>query len=213
MARRQLRNDLTGKRFGRLLVSGRSEAESTRRVLWNCACDCGVKRIIRSDSLTDGKTVSCGCWHKEKSTTHGMRNTIVYRKWIAMRQRCRDPKSPSYHNYGGRGITICERWDRFENFLEDMGLPPTGKHQPDRIDNDGNYEPGNVRWATAQQNANNRRDNVTLEYKGREQTLAQWADELGIGRTTLQYRISNGWSVQKAFTHGIDTGKGWRKGM
>jgi hypothetical protein len=120
-----------------------------------------------------------------------------------MRSRCNDPKSESYKNYGGRGIKVCERWGKFENFLEDMGLPPTGRHQPDRIDNDGNYEPSNVRWATAKQNANNRGDNVVLEFEGRKQTMAQWADERGIGRTTLQYRIAHGWPVDKALD--VDT--------
>jgi hypothetical protein len=143
----------------------------------------------------------------EFSATHGHTvggtTTRCYRAWDAMRQRCENPKTISYHNYGGRGIVVCERWRSFDNFLADMGVPPTEKHQLDRIRADGHYEPGNCRWATTREQARNKRTNVFLEFNGRRQTIADWAEELGVKVNTLVYRRLRGWSTERLLSQAI----------
>ncbi len=127
--------------------------------------------------------------------------TVMYRLWAGMRRRCNNKNEKSYPRYGGRGIKVCERWSSFKAFKEDMGERPTSKHQLDRIDNGGDYEPGNCRWVTAKENSNNRRSSRFLEFRGRTQTLQAWSEEVGIKYTTLIMRIdARGWSVDRALT-------------
>jgi hypothetical protein len=124
----------------------------------------------------------------------------TYNVWRAMRQRCLNPKKRLYHNYGGRGITVCERWNSFANFASDMGPCPPG-HTLDRIDNDGPYEPSNCRWATRSQQQRNRRNVRPLTFQGRTMLISDWAKELGIDSNTIQARIDNyGWSVERALS-------------
>lgn len=154
--------DITNHRFGRLLVVGRSAVKSTSGAMWNCICDCGEKRVVASLKLRDGRIVSCGCMKKDRkpTVTHGMSNkSTTYRTWKEMRQRCNNPNSTQYQWYGGRGIHICERWDDFTVFLSDMGERPVGC-TIDRIDPDGNYEPGNCRWATSKEQATTNRGTI-----------------------------------------------------
>ena len=133
-------------------------------------------------------------------TTHGMaKRSRVYCIWMGLRNRCNNPKNRSHHKYGGRGIKVCERWDDFAAFLADMGEPPTGRHQIERKDNGGNYEPGNCRWATPKEQSSNRRSSRIIEYQGRKQTLQAWCDELGLKHTTVCMRLNKyGWNIEEA---------------
>ena len=161
--------DLIGKRFGRLRVvkfSGKRVRDGL--LLWKCECSCGRSVTIVGKSLSRRlrPTLSCGCLQLEltrrANTTHGMKGARVYRIWVGMMNRCRNQNNKDYHRYGGRGIRVCKRWWSFENFYADVGQPPTNKHSIDRFpDNSGNYRPGNWRWATAKQQANNRRPRQT----------------------------------------------------
>lgn len=130
-------------------------------------------------------------------TKHGMRHTREYSTWQSMLNRCRRPKTRSYERYGGRGITVCERWRTFENFLADMGPKPPGMSL-DRIDNDGNYEPGNCRWATWSQQNRNKNNNTRLSYKGLTLPMSEWAERFGLSLNVLQLRLLKGWSIEKA---------------
>ena len=132
---------------------------------------------------------------------HGMYQSYVYSSWKNMKHRCYYIYHNSYDGYGGRGITVCERWHNFINFYADMGDPPTQQHSIDRIDNNGNYEPGNCRWATKKEQVNNTQQNRFIEYQGKRLTIAQWAEKTGIPRGRLYWRINNQWSVEEIFDH------------
>jgi hypothetical protein len=167
--------EMSGMKFGRLTVVSRAGSVAYRRVAtWRCRCDCGVETIVEGRSLRSGHTKSCGCYAIEtrkkngkksggnQRTTHGhcvgYRFSPTYGTWAAMRKRCENESHDRYKYYGGRGIRVCDRWKSFENFLADMGPKPTPQHSIDRFpDNDGNYEPGNCRWATSSEQARNQR--------------------------------------------------------
>lgn len=165
--------DLTGQKFGRLTVIERAGKTNHGAAKWACRCDCGNETVVIGDELRKGNTASCGCYAKEKAIetakryiagknkSHGKAGTPIYKEWSEMKRRCLNPKDNSFKNYGDRGITVCERWrNSFEAFYEDVSkLPHFGEkgYSLDRINNNGNYEPNNVRWATAKQQANNRR--------------------------------------------------------
>lgn len=200
--------DLVGQTFGRLTVIG--SAPNTRKggARWLCHCSCGKEVIVRSETLRNGMTKSCGCWHSEvaraKHTTHGMTGTHIYGTWNKMMQRCESLNDRAYFRYGGRGITVCPSWHAFENFYADMGEPPTPEHQLDRIDNDGPYSPENCQWATPKMQANNRSNGVYASWNGKTQTLAQWADETGLAYHVIYYRIVlSHWPVERALTAAV----------
>lgn len=154
--------DLTGRKFGRLTVISYSHSEHKHLAHWNCQCECGNKMSVRGRSLISGNTKSCGCFRRENSTKltfkHGRRyNDLTYSSWRSMRRRCCDVKHKYFNNYGGRGITICDRWiNDFNAFLQDMGERPKG-YTLDRINNEGNYEPINCKWSDRKTQASNRR--------------------------------------------------------
>jgi len=188
------RQDLTGKQFGRLTVIEASQNKTAARgMIWLCKCDCGTIKEIAARSLITGMTVSCGCYNKEvilaKNTKHGYHGTPTYKSWDKMIQRCSNPKSEGYELYGGRGITVCDEWKDFANFISDMGERPSNLHSIDRIDTNGNYKKENCRWATSFIQANNTRRNTKIEYNGHVYTIAELARIYNVKYDTLYCRI------------------------
>ncbi len=196
-----------GERFGRLVVLGLAERESPRKrnYLYECKCDCGGEALVKPKSLRTEGTRSCGCLYREtritSSLTHGhsigRMPSRTYRIWAGMIARCTRPATQHYPRYGGSGITVCERWMKFENFLADMGPRPP-KKTLDRFPNKrGGYEPGNCRWATTTQQARNTSRNRVVDYLGRAVTLAELSELTGIAATTLSARARLGWTGEK----------------
>jgi hypothetical protein len=193
-----------GIRFNRLTIVKEVEKRGAFR-RFSCRCDCGNELVTTLNSLRTGHTGSCGCFMRERlrasrlkhghTTNHG--HTRIYNIWSGMIGRCTNQNEPTWDNYGGRGIKVCERWLEFENFLADMGEPPAGMSIDRYPNNDGNYEPSNCRWATSQDQANNRRSNVSMTAFGMTKTLAAWARSIGITQQTLQSRLRRGGSSEE----------------
>jgi hypothetical protein len=202
--------DLTGKVFGRLTVIVKSSEKRGLNALWVCVCSCGKQTLVTTSNLNSGNSASCGCFRKEKVSeacrTHGMRDSSEYSIWTGMIQRCQNEKATSYSTYGGRGISVCDRWMiSFENFYADMGPRPSPNHTLDRYpDMNGNYEPNNCRWATIEEQSSNRRDNVFYDYDGERLTVSQIARKVGLDPQVLNWRLSNGWDMRKATTTPIN---------
>lgn len=198
--------DISGMKFGMVTVIDRADflIGSAQHAAWRCVCDCGNEFITSGASIRAGRTRSCGCKSAEKwftNTTgliHGKSRCRAYKIWAGMHARCRRPTKKS-HLYFGKGIRVCERWNNFANFMEDMGDPPDGT-SIDRIDGNGHYSPENCRWATKKEQANNMRTNRVLEHGGLSMSVAGWAEKLGVKQNTLLYRIRRGWSVEEALT-------------
>lgn len=200
--------DITGQKFGRLTVIERYDV-SNRSVRWLCVCECGNKTKVTGYALRSGHSNSCGCLSREMSVTrkkkHGQSKcnswgeTGAYKSWCSMLQRCVNTKNPYYSNYGARGITVCNDWRDFQNFYRDMGPRPIGS-SIDRIDGNGNYEPGNCRWADRVTQQNNTRRNRLIECHGKTQSIAIWAREIGVSYECLLARIARGWSVEEALS-------------
>jgi hypothetical protein len=206
------RADLIGKTFGRLGVVEYSHSQSN--AYWRCVCVCRNEVVVDTISLTSGNTRSCGCLRREVASVskfkHGHSNsagkrasTKAYMCWRNMIRRCSNEKCVTYSSYGGRGIKVCDRWLVFENFLADMGEPPLGK-EIDRIDNDGNYEPRNCRWATKLEQAANKRTSSRITYRGETKSIPEWAKIIGISAARLRQRLWYGWSIDDAMTRPVD---------
>ncbi len=211
-----------GDRYGRLVVIGELDPvftpNGTRNRVVECLCDCGRVGEYRLPSLRSGKTRSCGCLAHEvavekgrrqsaRNTKHGKSGTAEYGIWVKMLRRCENPEDAGYHNYGGRGIRVCQRWrESFEAFLEDMGPRPAAGLSIDRIDNDGDYEPGNCRWATSTEQARNTRNNVLVEHDGETLCVAEWAERYGVSASLLHGRLRAGWSFENAVSPEVRSG-------
>jgi hypothetical protein len=194
--------DLTDEQFGRLRVLRVVARNKHNQLMWECECECGVTCLALGFVLRRGEKQSCGCLKREAiasvNLSHGMTRTPIYAIYRSMMQRCYDQNSTAYNRYGARGINVCEKWQTFEGFYEDMGDKPEGMSL-ERKDNDGDYCPENVVWAGWKAQANNRRSNRILEHRGKSQTLTQWADEINMKPQTLHARIFRyGWPVEKA---------------
>ena len=172
-------------------------------------CSCGTERWIMASNYRNGNSPHCGCkrlvYKKHGHTKHGGGKSTEYGAWVHMKTRCLDPKFKYFKHYGGRGIGICDRWvSNFENFLADVGAAPGSSYEIERIDNNGNYEPGNCRWATRKQQMRNTRHNRLLTFNDKTQTVVEWAEEIGMLQNTLENRIFRGWSVERALTEPVN---------
>jgi hypothetical protein len=197
--------NLSGRIFGRLIVI-EFVGIIKNFACWKCRCECGTVSVKRANSLLFGGTRSCGCLKRDKFrklvTKHGAHNSDSYGVWKGLKKRCTRPDRPDWPNYGGRGITVCERWQDFSAFASDMGPRPSKRHSIERINNDGNYEPGNCRWATQKEQANNIRRNVRFNFDGEFLSLEQLTQRMtaNIGPKALFWRLKSGWPVHLALT-------------
>lgn len=174
---------------------------------FECRCRCLIVKNVRRDHVLSGRVVSCGCVRNEKvrkrRLIHGKSSDPLHAVWCGMHSRCSNPNARAYSNYGGRGIRVCKRWsgpNGFVNFLFDMGPRPSPRHMVDRYPNrDGDYEPGNCRWATARQNSQNMRTNRNVTFRGETRCITEWARILGLGVSTLCYRL-RAWDLESAMS-------------
>ena len=185
--------DLTGQRFAYLSVIRRNGSKSNFAA-WECLCDCGNVTTVAGVNLRKGHTTSCGCavvkHLLQMNCTHGQTGSPTYRSWAKMKSRCYDNQDIGFALYGGRGITVCERWQTFENFLADMGTRPSGMTL-DRVDPNGNYEPGNCKWSTALEQSRNRGYCLgTFEYEGQVHTISSLAKLKGLSHKTAKKRYA-----------------------
>ncbi len=204
--------DMMGMSFGRLTVIQYAGLNHKNFAMWKCRCECGKTTTVYGSALRNGHTRSCGCLNREHTARMGKGNlkhghsrrtgaSITYRSWQSMIQRCENPSHTEYMNYGGRGITICTRWrESFDSFLDDMGSRPNNRFEIERINNDGNYDPSNCRWASRQDQCRNMRSNRMLACDGQTRCLAEWVEITGISRGTIKSRLARGWDEQKAIS-------------
>jgi hypothetical protein len=190
--------DLTGVRFGKLLVIERAPDKTTGskpKSMWRCRCDCGKEVIVWSSALTQGTTVSCGCKKRKHGYSHRER---LYDTWLNMKRRCKDPNNKRYEQYGGRGISVCEEWNDYSNFRSwALSSGYSDDLTIDRIDVNGNYCPENCRWANLTEQMNNTTRNRVISFDGKTMTMAQWAKHLGISYGTINHRVQRGWSMER----------------
>ena len=223
--------DITGVRFTRLVALHITRKTEHNGNMWLCRCDCGTVKEVVYGAIISGSTKSCGCLQKERSRENGLALVVLnaatraerkkadtrdplllektYNSWRGMKERCQNPNNNHWHIYGAKGIIVCEKWQTFDGFFQDMGLKPKGLSL-DRIDSNGNYEPGNCRWATPSQQSRNTERNIWIEWQGRRQTFKDWATELGLYERGLAYRIER-WGLEKAMTTPkLERGEGMR---
>lgn len=191
----------SGTVFSDLTVVAEADERVDGYVTYTCKCVCGNVATIKSSDLFRGHSKSCGCWksrHVSPNRTHGMQGSKIYLIWNAMKNRCGNPAVKAYPYYGGRGITVSESWQKFENFYTDMGDRPEGMSL-DRIDNSKGYSKENCKWSTKEEQANNKRNNSKITFNGETLSVSQWARRIGIHREGLAHRLRN-WSLEEAMT-------------
>ncbi len=192
--------DETGKPYGKLTVLSYagSKLKALAGAYWNCRCECGKDHVVAGRALRNGSIQSCGC---TKVAANRMSRSSEYRVWHDMKRRCYDTKRRDYKYYGGRSIAVCERWrSSFVNFFADMGPKPFPGATIERIDNDGNYEKSNCKWATQEEQKKNTRKVRKLTYNGETLSIGDWASKLGINRCTLRLRLDKGWPLEEVFS-------------
>lgn len=204
--------DITGSKFGQLIVLG-PIGRKKGGIVWLCCCECGKEARISGELLRSGRTKSCGCLQKSVASkrlkTHGMSHTKLFVVWGSIIKRCENQASRSFPDYGGRGIKICDEWRydflAFHNYV--VQLPNYGEngYTLDRIDNNGNYEPGNLRWSTQKEQCRNTRKNILLTHDGKTQCVAAWAEELGVSVNVLHHRLYAGWSTEETLSAPVRT--------
>lgn len=195
-----------GQKFWRLTA-----VRPTEGVKWIFRCDCGNEVEVVRAQVMRGNNKSCGCQKRDatvaRNTTHGNSKHPLYQRWAGMVQRCKNPNHVGYKNYGAKGVKVCERWLKFENFLADMGEPKPGESL-DRYPNaKGDYEPGNCRWASAADQSRNTSRNVIVTVGGESKTVRDWEIEKGVNRGAFQRRVDLGWPLERAVTEPIQPGK------
>jgi hypothetical protein len=203
--------DLIGQKFNRWTIISEPFLQKSHHPLISCKCDCGTVKNVYLTHLTRGLSKSCGCLKKElagqQRIIHGMTKTREFKIWMKMRQRCLNSSDHAFKDYGGRGITVCDRWiNSFENFYADMGDSPEGM-SIDRIDNNKGYSPDNCKWSTDKEQSRNRRNNHMITFNEKTQCLTDWSSELGIKHHTLCVRLNKlNWSIEKALTTPLSRG-------
>jgi hypothetical protein len=193
-------DDFDGRVFGRLTVVKQVGTNKHHKRIWLCRCECGAETQTLTGSLTSGRTVSCGCYNKERiarekfshGETSGAKPSAEYQTWSSMLGRCTNSNNRAYKYYGGRGIGVCEQWMSFDRFLSDMGRRPSQKHSLDRINVDLGYEPDNCRWATDAEQARNMRSNTKVQINGVTRCVSEWCELNGIASSTAYARINRG---------------------
>lgn len=197
--------DLIGKRFHKLLVVEKANNQK-HKTMWKCKCDCGSITLVTTSNLNANRVKSCGCLRIDqlikRSTTHNQRHTSLYEVWKSIKQRCLNPQSKAYKNYGGRGICICDEWkNNFENFYKwSISNGYTKGLTIDRIDNNSNYSPQNCRWVTRLQQANNKRNTIYLTINNKTDSLSNWLRVYNVNRSTYMTRIKYGKTPEQALT-------------
>ncbi len=198
---------MVGRKYGNLTVL--ELVETKPRTRWMCVCDCGNRKVSMAFQLKNGKSNSCGCKTSQRiseaSKTHGMSGTPTAQSWNHLKQRTTNPNNDRWHDYGGRGITLCEKWQTFEGFFDDMGERPDGT-TIGRIDNEKGYSKDNCRWETKEQQYTNMRSNHCIEHNGEIKTITEWAKIKDMPLTRLSTRIRRGWTIERALTEGLQTG-------
>lgn len=207
--------DLSGKRFSRLKAVSyygkRTEPSGAHANFWKCVCDCGTESLASTSNLASRHTTSCGCFHLEQTRLvglaakkHGRSYSSEYRTWANLKDRCMNPNSKGFKGYGGRGITVCDRWSIFENFFIDMGARPTPNHSIERVDNNLGYSKDNCVWATRKQQQRNRRNTRLITFNGETLCLSAWAEKQRLSPCRIHTRLDYfGWSIERALTEPV----------
>lgn len=213
-------DSVIGRRFGKLVATEAISVEPGSPRKYLCLCDCGRNKVMRRDHLLTNKPKSCGCMRKELkqrvTVTHGHKlngkASSEYMTWAAVKQRCLNCNNRSFHNYGGRGILMCQEWKTsFAAFFQDMGKRPPGTTL-ERRDNNGNYEPSNCKWATKREQCNNTRRNKRLTYLGQTLTMAQWERRKNFNHGLIHARLTKGWSVERSIETPVEVDSRFKKG-